>query len=150
MVLTEPLARRLFGDNDPIGQVIRYEERFDCEVTGIVGQPPASSLLQFSALLSFATEYEENREMMESEAGTSQPSRTFVQLTPGADPAAVAVTHSRHYQGGDGDVVKMLPGPTALQPLKIGLLRHGAVSSSVFGPRGNPFYLTLCVPFWRR
>ena len=59
MVLTEPLARRLFGESDPIGQVVRYEERFDCEVTGIVGQPPSSSLLQFSALVSFATMYEE-------------------------------------------------------------------------------------------
>ena len=27
MVLTEPLARRLFGDSDPIGQVVRYGER---------------------------------------------------------------------------------------------------------------------------
>ena len=66
MVLTEPLARRLFGDSDPIGQVVRYGERFDCEVTGIVGQPPSSSLLQFSALLSFETEYEESRAMMET------------------------------------------------------------------------------------
>ena len=53
MVLTEPLARRLFGEGDPIGQVVRYEEKFDCEVTGIVGQPPTSSLLQFSAAALF-------------------------------------------------------------------------------------------------
>ena len=64
MVLTEPLARRLFGESDPIGQVVRYEEKFDCEVTGIVGQPPTNSLIQFSALLSFATEYKESSGMM--------------------------------------------------------------------------------------
>ena len=52
MVLTEPLARRLFGESDPIGQVVHVNEKLDYEVTGIVGQPPASSLLQFSALLS--------------------------------------------------------------------------------------------------
>ena len=40
LVLTEPLARRLFGESDPIGQVVRVNERFDCEVTGIVDQPP--------------------------------------------------------------------------------------------------------------
>ena len=55
MVLTEPLARRLFGESDPMGQVIRYNEAFDCIVTGIVGKPPSTSLLQFSALLSLAT-----------------------------------------------------------------------------------------------
>ena len=91
MVLTEPLARRLFGDNDPIGQVVRYEERFDCEVTGIVGQPPASSLLQFSALLSFATLYEERAGTMGTRAF-----RTFVQLTPGADRGCDSRAHSRH------------------------------------------------------
>ena len=40
MVLTEPMARRLFGDADPMGQVIRVDERYDCEVTGIVAEPP--------------------------------------------------------------------------------------------------------------
>ena len=52
MVLTEPLAQRLFGEDDPIGQIVRYNEAFDCTVTGIVGQLPSNSLLQFSALLS--------------------------------------------------------------------------------------------------
>ena len=138
MVLTEPLARRLFGDNDPIGQVVRYEERFDCEVTGIVGQPPASSLLQFSALLSFATEYKENREMMESK-GTSA-FRTFVQLTPGADPAAVAarIPGIIEATGMSSDAA----GPYALQPLKS--VYFDTEVSSYLGPRGNPFYLTLC------
>ena len=59
MVLTEPLARRLFGQSDPMGQVIRYNEAFDCVVTGIVGKPPSTSLLQFSALLSLATRNKE-------------------------------------------------------------------------------------------
>ena len=88
MVLTEALARRLFGESDPIGQVVRYNEDFECEITGIVGQPPSSSLLQFSALVSFATMYEERREFMER--GTNRGFTTFVQLTPGADVAAVA------------------------------------------------------------
>ena len=88
MVLTEPLARRLFGESDPMGQVVRVNEEFDCEVTGIVGQPPPSSLLQFSALLSFATEYKEKPGMMASRS--SRAFATFVQLTPGAAPDAVA------------------------------------------------------------
>ena len=87
LVLTEPLARRLFGEGDPMGQVVRVAESFDCEITGIVGPPPPGSLLQFSALLSLATEYKENPGM------TSMIVRaftTFVQLRPGAAPAATA------------------------------------------------------------
>ena len=136
MVLTEPLARRLFGENDPIGQVV-HVEKLDYEVTGIVGQPLSSSLLQFSALLSFATNYEENREMMGWNASAF---RTFVQLTPSADPAVVAARIP--------DIVKEVGGRSkktdsyALQPLQS--IYFDTEVPSTIGPTGNPMYLVLC------
>ena len=136
MVLTKPLARRLFGENDPIGQVV-HVEKLDYEVTGIVGQPPSSSLLQFSALLSFATEYKENRDMMGWNASAF---RTFVQLTPSADPAVVAARIA--------DIVKEvreLPeatDPYALQPLQS--IYFDTEVPSTIGSTGNPMYLALC------
>ena len=150
MVLTEPLARRLFGESDPIGQVVRYSEKFDCEVTGIVGQPPASSLIQFSALLSFATEYKENRGMMESKG--ARAFTTFVQLTPGADPAMVAARIPGMVETitGRSDAARAeaitgsseAVGSYALQPLQ-SIYFDTEVSSNI-GPSGNPLYLTLC------
>ena len=140
MVLTDPLARRLFGDNDPIGQVVRVGEEFDCEVTGIVGQPPSSSLLQFSALLSFATmyEYEEMREFMAT--GSNRGFTTFVQLTPGADVAVVtaripgiAETISGRLEAADF---------YALQPLKA--IYFDTEIPNRYGPKGNSVYLVLC------
>ena len=128
MVLTEPLARRLFGESDPIGQVVRVNEEFDCEVTGIVGQPPSSSLLQFSALLSFATEYTVNRTKVSS-------SWIFVQLTPGADAAAVAARIPSIFEEA------WLSGSYALQPLKS--IYFDTELGNFLGPRGNPLYLTL-------
>ena len=134
MVLTEPLARRLFGESDPIGQVVRVEEKFDCEVIGIVGQLPSNSLLQFSALLSLSTE-----PMMASGWNTSG-FRAFVQLTPGADAAAVAARIP--------DIVKEargLPEATdsyALQPVQL-VYFDTEVPNSI-GPRGNPMYLLVC------
>ena len=138
IVLTEPLARRLFGESDPIGQVIRYEEDFDCEITGIVGQPPSSSLLQFSALVSFATMYEESRRMMESKHVRSF--RTFVQLTPGADAAAVATRIPGIVEALTG--VQEEADSYALQPLKA--IYFDTEVTNYLGPRGNSFYLTLC------
>ena len=91
LVLTEPLARRLFGESDPIGQVVRVGEEFDCEVTGIVGPLPASSLIQFSGLLSLTAATEPMMASGATVAGWNASAfETFVQLTPGADPAAVA------------------------------------------------------------
>ena len=140
MVLAEPLARRLFGESDPMGQVVRVNEKHDYEVTGIVGQPPSSSLLQFSALLSFATLYEGSRAMMES----SKPIRsfiTYVQLAPGADPAAVAARLPAMAEELTG-----VPEPDGasykLQPLRS--VRFDAELPNRLGPSGNPLYLAIC------
>ena len=137
MVLTEPLARRLFGDNDPIGQVVRYEESFDCEVTGIVAQPPSSSLLQFSALVSFASMYEEMREFMAT--GSNRGFTTFVQLTPGAAAAAVTARIP-----GIAETIKEQPRAAdfyALQPLKA--IYFDTEVPNRYGPKGNSGYLAL-------
>ena len=136
MVLTEPLARRLFGDADPMGQVIRVDGAYDCEVTGIVGQPPSSSLLQFSALISFATRYERNPDMMGWNASAF---RTFVQLTPGADPAAVAARISGIVKEARG--LSEAPPPHVLQPLES--IYFDTEVPTTIGPRGNPMYLAL-------
>ena len=138
MVLTEPLARRLFGEGDPIGQVVRYNEDFDCEVTGIVAQPPSSSLIQFSALLSFATEYKENREMMAS-GWNSSGFVTFVQLTSGADADTVAVRVPSIVKEARGWQEEA--GSYSLQPVKS--IYFDTEQINFFGPRGNPLYLTL-------
>ena len=138
MVLAEPLARRLFGESDPIGQVVRVSEKFDCEVTGIVGQPPSNSLLQFSALLSVATEYEENREFMEYKK--AKFFRTFVELTPGADPAAVAVRIPGIVEATTG--LQDAADSYALQPLKS--IYFDTEVPSRLGPKGNPMYVVLC------
>ena len=136
MVLTEPLARRLFGESDPIGQGVRVNEEFDCEVTGIVGQLPASSSLQFSALLSFTAA----TEPMMTSGWNASAFETFVQLTPGADPAVVAARIA--------DIVKEArklpeaPGSYALQPLKSIYFDTKVYSGVIRG--GNPMYLVLC------
>jgi putative ABC transport system permease protein len=54
VVITETLARKMFGDEDPIGQAIRMG-RQDIKITGIIRDVPAGSHLQFDALHSVAT-----------------------------------------------------------------------------------------------
>ena len=139
MVLAEPLARRLFGESDPIGQVV-HVGKSDYEITGIVGQLPSSSLLQFSALASFATLYKTRRAMMEF-GWRAAGFRTFVQLTPGAD--VETVTARIH------DIVKDARGVPeatdfyALQPLKS--IYFDTEVPNTIGPSGNPTHLALCV-----
>ena len=136
LVLTEPLARRLFGESDPIGQVVRVGKTEDYEVTGIVGQLPANSLLQFSALRSLSTA----TNPMLASGWNASAFETFVQLTPGADAAAVAARISGIVKEVRG--LPEAPGSYALQPLK-SIYFDTEVPSSI-GLRGNPVYLALC------
>ena len=140
MVLTEPLARRLFGESDPMGQVIRYNQDFDCIVTGIVGKPPSTSLLQFSALLSLATVDKEGLPVggRTTPWGTSAY-ETFVQLQFNADAATVAERIPGIVQKAGG----RLPDTEsyALQPLKS--IYFDTEFSTYIGPRGNPMHLAL-------
>jgi len=55
MVLTEETARKYFGDEDPIGKRVRYNNKDDYVVTGIVEKAPENSHLKFNILLSFSS-----------------------------------------------------------------------------------------------
>lgn len=54
-VLTKDLARRLFGDAEPMGQTLRLAEVGPVTVTGIINRDAYRSHLPFDALYSFAT-----------------------------------------------------------------------------------------------
>ncbi len=58
IVVTERVARKLYGDQDPIGKTLTYGVRRakgDLMVTGVVKDVPGNSHLQFDYLLSLAT-----------------------------------------------------------------------------------------------
>lgn len=53
IVLTQEISRRYFGDENPIGKIVRFDDRFDLKVTGIAKNPPSQSHIQFNVLVSF-------------------------------------------------------------------------------------------------
>ena len=54
-VISESFASRYFGDQDPIGKQIKFNETDNIMISGIVADVPANSHLQFELLLSFET-----------------------------------------------------------------------------------------------
>ena len=54
-VLSDRIAHKYFGDANPMGKIIRLENRMDFVVTGIVQAPPATSSLPFDVFLSHAS-----------------------------------------------------------------------------------------------
>ncbi len=137
MVLTEPLAQRLFGEDDPMGQVVRHNEAIDYTVTGIVGQPPSNSLLHFPALLSLAPAQHTQRE---GDLGwRTFAYTTFVQLNPSADAGTVAerIPDIVQEAGGYHEATHSY----TLQPLKS--IYFDTESPNSIGPSGNPMHLAL-------
>lgn len=52
LVMTRETARRYFGDEDPIGKVVRFDGRFDLTVTAIIESLPETSHVQWDVLAS--------------------------------------------------------------------------------------------------
>ncbi|MBL0745005.1 ABC transporter permease [Chryseolinea lacunae] len=55
MVMSQSLAKKYFGDEDPIGKVIRNNGRADYEVTGVFEDLPDNSHMKLDGMFSFST-----------------------------------------------------------------------------------------------
>ena len=54
IVLTESTAKALFGDADPMGKNVRFDNSQNMTVTGVIRDIPANATLQFNYLVPFA------------------------------------------------------------------------------------------------
>ena len=54
IVITKTLARKYFGNQNPLGKVIKMSETFSAEVTGVIKDVPEQSHLKFEFVLSDA------------------------------------------------------------------------------------------------
>ena len=66
IVLTEQTARKYFGDDDPIGKIITFDNKDDYQVTGIMKNIPPNSHFTFDMLCSFETQIKKNPDIAET------------------------------------------------------------------------------------
>ncbi|MGD2099388.1 MAG: ABC transporter permease [Desulfobacterales bacterium] len=55
LVLTKTLARKYFGDQNPIGKVIEIGKKYDCDVTAVIEDMPPNSHMRLNALVAMAS-----------------------------------------------------------------------------------------------
>jgi putative ABC transport system permease protein len=77
VVLSEELAQRIFGEEDPLGKVINIKDKFDLKVTGILKDLPDNTNFRFKFLANMDFAREEGRTVDE---WTNSHFTTFVQL----------------------------------------------------------------------
>ncbi len=92
IVLTESTAKALFGNEDPLNKIVRYDNKNNLKVTGVLKDIPANSTLQFNFLVPFSyLEATDDFVKRARSAGFGWTNfMTFVQLKPGITYAQVA------------------------------------------------------------
>lgn len=118
-VITQSLARIYFGDENPIGKVLHYQDEDLMDdrhtITGVLKDPPANTHLPFSLLLSYSTfdtrEYPGNY----TDSWKARKAYTYLKLKPQTDLAQVesklvAVLESqKEMREGNKETLKLQP-----------------------------------------
>ena len=86
IVLTEKLSRKLFGSEDPMGKLIRIDNKESFRVTGLAKDPPGNTRFQFEYLLPWS--YLDHTDGIDLNWGNNS-TRTYVLLKPNASLASV-------------------------------------------------------------
>ena len=92
MVITERMAKKYFGDADPIGRTLHCGQT-DYQITGVAGNPPSNTDLGYDFVASVSSMVYGSQ----GGQGTVQGGafRTFFLLKPGADAGKVSQTMTR-------------------------------------------------------
>lgn len=88
IVLSQALAKKYFGDADPMGQMMKWDNAMDVQVTGILGEIPRDSHIEFEGLVSFntITQFWKN---IEKNNWVWNPCWTYVRLKEGVSQTEV-------------------------------------------------------------
>ncbi|HYG17286.1 MAG TPA: ABC transporter permease [Ohtaekwangia sp.] len=90
IVLTASTANAIFGDEEPMGKIIRVDDQMEMTVTGIIEDVPAASTFQFDYILPFSA-YITGQTWVKaaSEDWETNAFQLYVELQPDAAPDAV-------------------------------------------------------------
>ncbi|HEY4110006.1 ABC transporter permease [Puia sp.] len=119
IVLTESTAKALFGPEDPMGKAVRFDNKDNLKVTGILKDLPANSSFKFNYLVPFAyleanDEFTHSARHMNFEWNGFQ---TYVQLKPGVSYDKVAAK-IRDIEKVDKDNIMSVVTNVILQPMQ--------------------------------
>lgn len=105
-LVTERIARKYFGSADPIGRIIRVDNKLDFRITGVLADMPGNTDRKQEIYLPFSNlkDYNSWAAGDDGWGGVASDFQCFVLLKPGVSPAAVNKVFpafSRKYYEGD-------------------------------------------------
>ncbi len=145
VALNETMAKKMFGDEDPMGKIIYMNDETEFKVTGIFQDFPENSHMNFDVLYSFATYV----------AFTSENARTawqwdgflnYVVLHPGTDPDQLSEKFPEFIQQRAGEEMAEFDADMefVLQPLdKIHLISNYRMEIKTTGDEQATYFLLI-------
>jgi putative ABC transport system permease protein len=148
VVITESTARTYFGEEDPVGQVLKIRglgTDYYFTVTGIAADMRGDSHFNFDLIASFSTRYRTNERRESIDSWMHSGDRTYIKLAPGStiDPIASSVLDfaKRHLPDTVEKRGKDAAPMFAFQPIQ-DIHLHSDIDNE-FGPNGDPSTLRI-------
>lgn len=95
IVLTEALAKKYYGDGDPIGQIIKLGDGKSLQVTGVLAKLPANSSLSFDFIMPFALTLQNDPWLLKP---GSYSISNYMVLRPGTDITQLTAKMQQNYK----------------------------------------------------
>ncbi len=141
VIITPEMAKKYFDYDDPIGKVLRFEDKHEFVVSGVLDQVPSNSHFKFDFLVSFETL--DNPEVLRPGLRRHwiwNPTWTYLLLKDGVQPKAFEAQLPnfviKHYPENRHDRVKLY-----LQPL-VDIHLHSKLDFEM-GPNSNVVYVYI-------
>jgi putative ABC transport system permease protein len=119
IVLTESTAKSLFGNENPIGKTVRFDNADNLKVTGLLKDVPENSTFRFKYLVPFS--YQEGKYDYIKEARHGNFSynsfQIFARLKQGSSPTGI-LQKIKNIEKTETDNINAMMSEVILQPLK--------------------------------
>lgn len=88
ILLTQSAARAVFGDINPVGRIIKFNDKFPLTVSAVIKDHPLNSSFNFQGLISWAG-LEQQQPWIKTSGWGNYNYSTYAMLRPGVSPAVV-------------------------------------------------------------
>lgn len=146
MVVSQSMARKLFGNENPIGQVVLTDNERQFKITAVVEDVPENSHLKFDGLMSAATL---SKEMGEDEFNSMDPNRfwnigvyTYVMINPNSSMLTVHEKFPQFYDKYMKSIGDQINASFDLKTTRLDQIHLNAQTASDL-PTGNKAYVSI-------
>ena len=116
VVLTESVAKRFFGDTSAMGRTVRYDNKLDYEVTGVMRDMPFNTHFRPNVLLSFLSS-----SRVDDPAWLNNSFFTYLRLEQGTNPADLKAKFPDFLRTFVGPQIEQFMGQSYDKALEAGL-----------------------------